>query len=118
MDAERAIEVLENHNKWRRGGEIPMQDPQDIGEAVDIAVAVMKARRLPMDEPLTGRDLVDLDNMLRRAYLHSPHLPRKLGHLVWQMHGELRELGVRNDWTIEPVTCDTSVAPCDTTGQG
>ena len=44
MDAERAIAVLENHNNWRRGADIPMQDPQDIGEAVDIAVAVMKAQ--------------------------------------------------------------------------
>ena len=42
MDAERAIAVLENHNNWRRGADIPMQDPQDIGEAVDIAVSVMK----------------------------------------------------------------------------
>ena len=59
MDAERAIEVLENHNKWRRGGEIPMQEPKDIGEAVDIAVAVMKAQgwrpisEAPKDGPIS-----------------------------------------------------------------
>lgn len=38
MTNERAAEILEQHNRWRRGAEIPMCDPKELGEAIDIAV--------------------------------------------------------------------------------
>ena len=38
MKSERAAEVLELFNRWRRGAEIPMCDPKELGEAIDIAV--------------------------------------------------------------------------------
>lgn len=30
-----AVEVLRQHNRWRRGEDIPQQDPKRIGEAID-----------------------------------------------------------------------------------
>ncbi len=30
-------------NKWRRGAEIEMTDPKELGEAIDVAIAVMEA---------------------------------------------------------------------------
>ena len=45
-DAERYIKVLEAHNKWRRDEHVPnsmpMQDPKEIGLAIDFAVDYIK----------------------------------------------------------------------------
>ena len=38
MSIEQAIEILMYHNLWRRGSDIPMQPPAEIGEAIDIAI--------------------------------------------------------------------------------
>lgn len=43
MTKKRALEILEAHNKWRRGSDaIPMQDPKDIGEALEVAIQALK----------------------------------------------------------------------------
>lgn len=43
MTKKRALEILEAHNKWRRGSDaIPMQDPKDIGEALEISIKSLK----------------------------------------------------------------------------
>ena len=33
-----SIEIMEGHNKWRRGAEIPMCSPKDLGEAMEITI--------------------------------------------------------------------------------
>jgi len=43
MTVKQAIKVLKKHNNWRRGGRASQQDPKLIGEAIDIAIAVMGA---------------------------------------------------------------------------
>ena len=43
MTTERAIEILRQHNQWRRGDDaIEMQEPKDIGEAIEVAVVIME----------------------------------------------------------------------------
>jgi hypothetical protein len=36
MTTKQAIKILRRHNRWRRGAEIPMQDPAKIGEAIEV----------------------------------------------------------------------------------
>jgi hypothetical protein len=43
MKLKQAIEILETHNKWRRGDDnVPMTNPKDIGIAIDIVVKHVK----------------------------------------------------------------------------
>ena len=49
MDRNRAIEVLERHNKWRRGDdELPQTDPKELTEAIDCVCAALKAQGEPV----------------------------------------------------------------------
>jgi hypothetical protein len=47
MNKQQAIEVLKAHNEWRRGNNcdletpLPMQNPKDIGEEIDVAIAAL-----------------------------------------------------------------------------
>lgn len=38
MNIEEAIQILKDHNKWRRGADMPMTDPKILGEAIDCIV--------------------------------------------------------------------------------
>lgn len=42
MTLNETIQVLERHNKWRRGADIPMEHPKAIGEAIDTAIHLLK----------------------------------------------------------------------------
>lgn len=42
MKKKEALEILEKHNQWRRGSEIPMENPKLIGIAIDKAIEVLK----------------------------------------------------------------------------
>lgn len=43
MNLKEAVNILENHNKWIRGDDnFKMADPKKLGEAVDIAVNILK----------------------------------------------------------------------------
>lgn len=43
MTIKKAIEILEIHNKWRRGDDtIPMTNPTDLGIAIDVIVNYFK----------------------------------------------------------------------------
>lgn len=50
MELEKAIEILEKHNEWRRDENIPpktdMQNPTDIGNAIDYALTELKKLRV------------------------------------------------------------------------
>ena len=42
MTLQEAIHILEYANKWRRGADIEMPDPVEVGKAIDIAVKKLK----------------------------------------------------------------------------
>jgi len=58
MTKEVALKILERHNEWRRGKEIPMLKPELIGIAVDKAIEVL---RLSI---VSGSASVDLDKQV------------------------------------------------------
>jgi hypothetical protein len=39
MTLKQAIEILEAHNAWRRGEDVPMIAPEQIGQAIDVVVS-------------------------------------------------------------------------------
>ena len=43
MTIKQAIKILIRTNRWLRGAEIKMTDPKELGEAIDVAIAVMEA---------------------------------------------------------------------------
>lgn len=45
MTIDEAINVLELHNKWRKGADIEMQPPTSIGMAIDLVVCELKNLR-------------------------------------------------------------------------
>jgi len=46
MTNQEAADILLQHNRWRRGAEIPMSDPQKLSQAIDLAVkALNKAEK-------------------------------------------------------------------------
>ena len=55
MDRIKAINILRTHNKWRRGADIPMSDPKEVGEAIDMAISVLE-----QDLALTWEDVAIL----------------------------------------------------------
>ena len=42
MDVQEALRLLEHHNKWRRGADIPMLQPNVLGEVIDTIVKEFK----------------------------------------------------------------------------
>lgn len=42
MTKEEALNILHNFQKWRRGANTAMLDPKIVGEALDIAIRVLR----------------------------------------------------------------------------
>jgi len=42
MRLEEACIILERHNRWRRGEEIPMEDPTQLGIAIETVLKACK----------------------------------------------------------------------------
>lgn len=42
MNIKEAVDILEQHNVWRRGADIPQQDAVILGEAIDSVVDYVK----------------------------------------------------------------------------
>ena len=42
MDVQEALRLLEHHNKWRKGADIPMLHPKDLREVIDTIVNEFK----------------------------------------------------------------------------
>ena len=42
MTIKQTIRLLEAHNKWRKGADIPMIDPKKLSQAIEIAVKELK----------------------------------------------------------------------------
>lgn len=41
-DVGELIAFLENYNDWRRGADIPMPEPKEIGQALDKAIEILR----------------------------------------------------------------------------
>ena len=48
MELSEIIEVLERHNRWRRGADIPMVSPTLLGKAIDEAVDILRRKMEPL----------------------------------------------------------------------
>jgi hypothetical protein len=44
MELSEIIDVLERHNRWRRGADIPMVSQTLLGKAIDEAVEILKRK--------------------------------------------------------------------------
>lgn len=44
MTIEEAIMLLEHHNKWRKGADIPMVQPKALSEAIDLVVETYRKK--------------------------------------------------------------------------
>jgi len=42
MTIKEAHELLRYYNRWRRGEDIEMPDPKEVGEAIDVAIEELK----------------------------------------------------------------------------
>ena len=54
MKLEEVIEILENHQKWRKGDDTtPMTDPKDLSESLDITIELLKRiSHIPKDDSI------------------------------------------------------------------
>ena len=48
MELSEIIDVLERHNRWRRGADIPMVSPTLLGKVIDEAVDILKRKMEPL----------------------------------------------------------------------
>ena len=61
LKVKKAVEILERHNKWRRGDDsIDMEDPTKLGKAIDIVVKEMKNRHIVDFSEMDKSDKLDL----------------------------------------------------------
>ena len=44
MNIEKAVLILKQHNKWRRGADIPMANPTELGIAIDTVITYTERR--------------------------------------------------------------------------
>jgi len=45
MTKKECIVFLKNYNQWRRGAEIPMPAPREIGQAIDKAIKLLEGEK-------------------------------------------------------------------------
>lgn len=45
-----ALLILEHHQKWRRGADIDMIEPKELGRAIDVAIEVLSLDHRPAEE--------------------------------------------------------------------
>ena len=50
MTLSQAIKVLEKHNQWRKGADIPPTHPAELTEALDIALHQLKQLQRTEDD--------------------------------------------------------------------
>jgi len=80
MKNETAIEVLTAFNAWRRGAEIPQPNPREIGQAIDVAIEVMKSPKGDAND--FEVKLYALINKHCKAGLKKPELIEKMKYVL------------------------------------
>ena len=69
MNLKTAYEILRSHQKWRRGSDsVNMQNPTDLGKAIDVALKVMEMN-LSDPEKIDNKKSGDLLDFF--VYLHE-----------------------------------------------
>lgn len=90
MTIEQAIEILERHNKWRRGDdEIPETNPKELGEAIDTVVDNFKI------------------STLNAAYLPQKVKDKQLRSNIWGCF--IESIQLTKPWSAKK-TCDLIIA--------
>ena len=70
MTAKESSEILTEHNKWRRGGDCPMQDPAAIGYAIESVVMALMS---------SGYEIARLENEIDRLTEANLDMAREIG---------------------------------------
>lgn len=47
MTLNKAIELLQHYNRWRRGADVPMPEPTKIGDAIDVVLEKLTTKKQP-----------------------------------------------------------------------
>lgn len=69
MTIDEAIEVLELHNQWRKGGDVEMQSPIKIGMAIDLVVCELKNLREQQTTMFTEQDIKEKEEWIRNEVI-------------------------------------------------
>jgi hypothetical protein len=73
MKIQKAIKILKNHNKWRKGSEeVTMAEPKELSKAIDLVIQFAKNyQALKLYENAVSSSLhyniAELDNMIENA---------------------------------------------------
>ena len=73
MDKKELVKFLRDYNQWRRGAEIPMPSPKELGIALDIAISIIEK----IEEKVVNKNkrcLLKVSIFIRVKY----HFPRVL----------------------------------------
>ncbi|MDC7141182.1 hypothetical protein [Bacteroides finegoldii] len=73
MDKKELVKFLRDYNHWRRGAEIPMPSPKELGIALDIAISIIEK----IEEKVVNKNkrcLLKVSIFIRVKY----HFPRVL----------------------------------------
>jgi hypothetical protein len=75
MTIDEAIEVLELHNQWRKGAEIPMETPTRIGIAIDLILCELKnLRKIPISSDVEREaELINIIDWMKNMNVDIKH---------------------------------------------
>lgn len=51
-----ALKILHAYQRWRRGANIPMPEPKEIGEAIDVAIRALRTIKRLEEVSIDGFD--------------------------------------------------------------
>lgn len=55
MDTQEAVQILDRHNRWRRGADIEMENPTLLGIAIDEVVTHIKGELKDESKKVSGK---------------------------------------------------------------
>lgn len=66
MDIKEAVKLLERHNEWRRGANMEMGDPTEIGQAIDTILKYVKEKENIKDD--VNRIIISFEDLAFGEY--------------------------------------------------